>query len=91
MLDAKKVVNWSHEGFVPLNKCFSVFQPIVEVNEAMAITTSQICSPDAYFPQDFVKGALGIKEEKEEGSFLDKKGVLYHFSDEQGSKLMVAT
>ena len=91
LLDPKKIVNRSHEAFVPLNKSFSVFQPIVEVNEAMAIASCQICSPDAYFPQDLVKGALCIEEKKEEGSFLDKKGVLNHFSDEKGGKLMVAT
>ena len=60
LLDPKKIVNRSHEAFVPLNKSFSVFQPIVEVNEAMAIASCQICSPDAYFPQDLVKGTLGI-------------------------------
>ena len=80
MLDAKKIVNRSHEAFFPLNKGFAVFQPIVDVNEAMAITSSQKSSPNAYFPQDFVKGTLCIKEEKEEGSFLDKKGVLNYFN-----------
>ena len=84
-------MNRSHEAFFPFNKGLAVFQPIVKVNEAMAITSSEKCSPNAYFPQDLVKGALCIEEEKEEGSFLDKKGVLNHFSDEKGGKLMVAT
>ena len=84
-------MNWSHEAFVPLNKSFTVFQPIVKVNEAVAITPGQISSPDTNFPKDFVKGALGIEEEEKEGLFLNEEGVLYHFSDQQSSKLMAAT
>ena len=40
LLDPKKIVNRSHEAFVPLNECFAVFQPIIKVSEAVAITSS---------------------------------------------------
>ena len=91
LFDPKEIVNRPHQAFIPLNKCFAVFQPIVKVCEALAITTSKVCSPDTNFPKDFAKGALGIKEEEKEGLFQNEEGVLYHFSDQQSSKLMAAT
>ena len=40
LFDPKEIVNRPHQAFIPLNKCLTVFQPIVKICEALAITSS---------------------------------------------------
>jgi len=40
LFNPKAIVNRPHQAFIPLNKSFAVFQPIVKICEALAITSS---------------------------------------------------
>ena len=40
LFDPKEIVNRPHQAFIPLNKCLTVFQPIVKICKALAITSS---------------------------------------------------
>ena len=74
LLDPKKIVNRSHEAFVPLNKCFSVFQPIVEVNEALAITTCQIYAALMHISRRILSKALcASRRRRKRGLFWIKR------------------
>ena len=71
LLNTQKIVNRSHEAFFPLDKSFSIFEPVVEKNKTLTRATSQKCSPDAYFSQDFVESTLGVEEKDKNRRFTN--------------------
>ena len=85
LFDTEQVVNRTHHTFVPLNKCLTVFQSIIEKNQTLTLTAGQESCSYTDFPQYFVECAFGVKEEKENWFLLNKERVLYHFRDEQRS------
>ena len=65
-------MNRTHHTFVPLNKCLTVFQSIIEKNETLALTTGKENCSNANFSQYFVESAFSIKEKKKDRFLLNK-------------------